>query len=567
MTAPTPGQDRLLWHWSDRLVGRPAEHREVGEDARDAEGATGLGQAFRGPERDELAPLWMRVITGQSFAWRYRRTRNRLRARRRRLARRLLRLIQLRRSIRRGSVRPRLRQRLGAAMAGRRPAPTIPEAVRVPLSVRWAGTLDGAAAFEPLLAAGRDGVGVGIELGVAAPAVQIATDSPPSYVLTASQRWIAAYVPHHHPPSGFPQRPEQATMRLERLDEQALAPRRRRGVIAAARRYRAFDCSETRLGLHDAARLLVDLGGAGTPLVAARGVPSEVAGLLGEEMVAAIEARTPADLRDSLERERHSVRLRRIVHRHHSVYSGLGLIAREAGRVVPTSPSVTVLMATNRSSMVEFAVGQVAAQNYPSVELICGLHGMELAARDAGRLRELHPELQLVPIGRDRDLGQNLAELARLAGGDLITKWDDDDWYGVEHLHDLVDALRYSGAALVGKAAEFVYLSSLGCTVRRFATGSESFSTTVAGGTLMLRRELLAELGGWPSGPRRVDRLLIEEIESRGGAVYRTHGFGYVLRRDPGLTAHTWQVDEDYFLAQAVEQRPGLDLAFAGVVD
>ena len=42
---------------------------------------------------------------------------------------------------------------------------------------------------------------------------------------------------------------------------------------------------------------------------------------------------------------------------------------------------------------------------------------------------------------------------------------------------------------------------------------AETFSTTIAGGTLMLTRSLLDEVGGWPAGPRRVDRLLIDAVE------------------------------------------------------
>jgi hypothetical protein len=116
----------------------------------------------------------------------------------------------------------------------------------------------------------------------------------------------------------------------------------------------------------------------------------------------------------------------------------------------------------------------------------------------------------------------------------------------------------------VAKAAEFVYLESLDLTVRRFATGSERWSTTVAGGTMLLTRDELHQVG-WADAPRRIDRLLIDAIEGRGGTVYRTHGFGYVLRRrSAALGSHTWQAGDAYFLRQSVDQRPGLDLAFAG---
>src|SRR5215203_2327206 len=105
---------------------------------------------------------------------------------------------------------------------------------------------------------------------------------------------------------------------------------------------------------------------------------------------------------------------------------------------------------------------------------------------------------------------------------------------------------------------------------RQPSTSTCPLSTSRCGGSRRAPKpsppQSLMEIGGWPAGPRRVDRLLIEGIEAVGGTIYRSHGVGYLLRRDSYAVNHTWQVDDDYFLAQAVDQRPGLDLQFAGVV-
>ena len=53
------------------------------------------------------------------------------------------------------------------------------------------------------------------------------------------------------------------------------------------------------------------------------------------------------------------------------------------------------------------------------------------------------------------DIGLLGAEATRVAQGTLLTKVDDDDLYGPEHVWDLVLARCYSGAAVVGKGAEF----------------------------------------------------------------------------------------------------------------
>jgi hypothetical protein len=241
------------------------------------------------------------------------------------------------------------------------------------------------------------------------------------------------------------------------------------------------------------------------------------------------------------------------------------LISEACGQPATTTPSVTVLLASNRPDDVLDAARQVAAQRVGSVQLVVGLHGSHMSPQLDEQLAEhFDGDLVVRHLPDELNLGQVLNVLTAEADGDLVTKWDDDDWYDSRHLADLIAALEYSGADMVAKAAEFVYLESLDLTVRRFATGSERFSTTVAGGTLLLTRTELQHVG-WADAPRRVDRLLIDALEDRSRTVYRTHGFGYVLRRRGGaLGQHTWQAGDAYFLRQSVDQRSGLDLAFAG---
>lgn len=166
-------------------------------------------------------------------------------------------------------------------------------------------------------------------------------------------------------------------------------------------------------------------------------------------------------------------------------------------------------------------------------------------------------------------LGTVLNEATSRATSSIVTKWDDDDWYGPGHLADVVDvvdALDYAGATLVGKAAEFVYLESSDMLIRRDADRAERFSTRLAGGTFTISRDELRRVGGWPDVRRHVDLALLESIRRAGGATYRTHGFDYILMRRPTEGAdHTWTADDAYFVSIASDRWTGLhtDLASA----
>ena len=173
--------------------------------------------------------------------------------------------------------------------------------------------------------------------------------------------------------------------------------------------------------------------------------------------------------------------------------------------------------------------------------------------------------------------GDVLAALSRTADGDVLTKADDDDVYGPDHLTDLVLAWRQTGADLVAKAPRFVHLEepgtgtdpppatghptdprggTTGTTVDRSWAASEVFDRTPAGGTLLAARSTLLDAGGWSGSVRHVDIDLTARIRQAGGVTYRTHGLGYVYVRH--ARGHTWEVDRSLFLEQAGQVMAGL---------
>lgn len=272
-------------------------------------------------------------------------------------------------------------------------------------------------------------------------------------------------------------------------------------------------------------------------------VPEDLARLLADRAWLAHApdgtARCLADLR----REEHSVRLRRLAHR------------------VPGTPAISVVMATKRPALVAGALAQMARQRGVEVEVLLGLHGVPFervrqAVEDAGL------PVAWVEAGPDVPFGQVLNDAAALAGGDHVAKWDDDDWYGPDHLADLVMAAAYSGADVVGTAGEFFYLEPLHTTIRRttFASGaayrSEVWSDHVAGGTILTSRSKFHDIGGFPAQPRAVDRDFLKAATEAGARVYRTHGLGYVLRRTLS-GGHTWQLPLAHFLKVASSQWRG----------
>ena len=256
-------------------------------------------------------------------------------------------------------------------------------------------------------------------------------------------------------------------------------------------------------------------------------------------------------------RERLGISMRRAALRDHSTW------ARARRRGPEELPLVSVLLATRRPRFLPWILDAVARQTYPHRELVLALHGDGFVDVER-RLAALPCPARVIRADAREPLGAVLDAAAGAASGTLLTKMDDDDAYGADHLWDLVLAREYSGAELVGKFHEFVYLARSDRTVyRRYGGGERYRTSTLDGGTLLISRQDLHRAGGWRPVPRHVDEALWGDVVRAGGRLYRTHGAGFMLIRHGHR--HTWEVSDDWFLAHADRTISGWNPALAGI--
>lgn len=303
----------------------------------------------------------------------------------------------------------------------------------------------------------------------------------------------------------------------------------------------------------DTAALLVQLAMTGVVL-RVPALPPRVAELIAPELRALLATTPPVG--DPLALEAHSVRQRRAAMRGHAAGFALPRVAADALPELCRPPSVSAILATRRPEMLAGALRAMIDQTYPELEIILCLHGIDLPAELATTLAESGRPYEIVRVAGTTGFGAALGEATRRARGSLVTKFDDDDSYGTEHVWDLVLARHYSGATLVGKGTEFVFIENLGITVRRPSGVPESNGEMVAGGTMLLAKGDLEAVGGWRPVPRSVDYGVIERLRRDGAVIYRTHPLGYVYhRRESG---HTWDPGQQYFLDTAFARWDGI---------
>lgn len=426
------------------------------------------------------------------------------------------------------------------------------------------------AVFGSSIRVGRSLEGWPVDLIVAdGPEVSEEGAVPVVYLSEIETRFsVPAFDPARINPIGWPRVPEKGVGALGPLDSlPAGSPadhtvrRRDRDTLRAVHHFE--DVAVYHTDATTRAATLAVLAGMGVVVRLADHDPA-LESRLGSELYGLMSASDiiEADLDG---RELISISMRRAALREHTLRARAWQIIGSRLPDPPTQPEVSVLAATKRPELVPDLLVTVSSQTYPRLELVLVLHGDGFGDDIESMVAELSIPARVLRVDGSLSFGGVLNRAVSAAGGTLLTKIDDDDLYSDEHVWDLVLAHGYSGAELVAKGSEFVYLARSDRTIHRFCGKGEAASRviSVAGGTMLISRHDLEAAGGWRRVPRGVDVALIEDVRRLGGLVYRTHGFGYVLVRHG--SGHTWENEDSYFLRHAERSRSGWVPEFAGL--
>lgn len=230
---------------------------------------------------------------------------------------------------------------------------------------------------------------------------------------------------------------------------------------------------------------------------------------------------------------------------------------------IETYPSLSVVISTARPTDFSQILNQLAKQKLPEFELMIGIHDFALNSKHKELIRKLerrNVDVKARNFERHETLGSILSVLAAESSGQFVSKMDDDDIYGPEHLQDLLDTLLDKGAEVAGRAMNYIYIEDLDLTTRKVLAAGissvEEWDDWVCGGTILVRRDAGEAAGWFGEGKSAVDKFLLSGVKSQGGRIFRTYGNGYIYRRS--LTPQTYVTHYSKYLNNSIEQRTGI---------
>ena len=181
----------------------------------------------------------------------------------------------------------------------------------------------------------------------------------------------------------------------------------------------------------------------------------------------------------------------------------------------PPVPLVTAIMPTrDRPEWALQAVRYFCAQDYPNKELVVVEDG---TASLAGRLPD-DSRIRYIATGvAARSIGAMRNEACRLARGEIVAHWDDDDWYGPERLTRQVTTIKTGEADITAlRGSLMLDLSTWRFWRCRPDLHRRLFVRDVHGGTLVYRRRVWEEKARFPDCSLAEDAAFLEQAVRRG---------------------------------------------------
>lgn len=214
-------------------------------------------------------------------------------------------------------------------------------------------------------------------------------------------------------------------------------------------------------------------------------------------------------------------------------------------------PTVSALVSTNRPHQINHIFETIGGFTGVEIELNLLTHGFELPVAEVqARARDIGVTLNLLTAEPTQPLGTCLNQLVAASSGAVLTKIDDDDLYGENYLRDLLHAMRYSGADIVGKQAHYMHLAARNATILRNPEREHRWSTFVMGPTITGHRNIFEEVP-FISENRGEDTTFLTTIAENGGRIYSADRYNFTQMRSGNTNSHAWDMDDAALLARA----------------
>lgn len=237
----------------------------------------------------------------------------------------------------------------------------------------------------------------------------------------------------------------------------------------------------------------------------------------------------------------------------------LQAIRKDYRRFLNQDKMVSVITPTSKPMYMKNIFDNYSNQRYKNKELIVILNNNQLNLNRWRDFSKGFKNVQVFQLDETTTVGECLNFAIDQSTGEFIARFDDDDYYGMNYLTDMLTYFGFTEASIVGKTCNFIYFEAFkSLYIERidhedFNPGVTNYNPwhayikTLTGATQVIKREVF-DCIRYPLLESNEDRIFSRECQSKGIRQYAADPFNYTIVRHPDKNFHTWKIeDNDYF--------------------
>jgi cellulose synthase/poly-beta-1,6-N-acetylglucosamine synthase-like glycosyltransferase len=218
-------------------------------------------------------------------------------------------------------------------------------------------------------------------------------------------------------------------------------------------------------------------------------------------------------------------------------------------------PLVSIITPTKRPENFEKAFKSYKNQKYPHKEWIVILNSSQNIPADIKRKCEQNPDIRLLQLHEEKNIGICLNVGIEKAVGDYWFKMDDDDLYGPNYILDMMFEVRSIDADIFGKPRGFILFKKTNKLILRSEalTSQNIYSkgknvSHICGATISGKMNIFPRIKFSEERRANVDSDFVRQcIDDPVTSVYLSNVYGFVTVREKDNSKHTWSADETLF--------------------
>lgn len=227
------------------------------------------------------------------------------------------------------------------------------------------------------------------------------------------------------------------------------------------------------------------------------------------------------------------------------------LVSIGVNTINTNDPGVSIITCTKRFDFISNIIENFNRQKYVKKELIIILNNNNINLCEAEQIAKQYENIRVFQLNEEISSGECLNFGIEQSKFEIISKFDDSDYYAPDYLVDIINAYSYTDAEIIGKCSYYIYFEDSKILAIKHPNKENMYTKFIKGSTLTFKKEIFNKVK-FPNKSSNEDIQFLKNCINNSFKIYSTDRFNYVYIRHNCTNEHTWKIQNKDLLKECI---------------